>query len=243
MAITTQPPRFYCAQLPHPRLSDRYCALDADETHHARKVLRLEIGEPVDLFDGRGGLAHATIEDYEGSSTLCHVTAVESLSMRKPVITVATALPKGTRAEEMVNQLSQAGADRVIPLRTERSIVDPRAAKLERFERHAVESAKQSGRLHFMTIAPVMDFAQVLHEGRDMGLIATPSETIDRAWEKQLPELDRLLVLIGPEGGWSPDELRMADAAGFMAWTFSSNVMRIEAAAPTAVALLRYLGA
>jgi len=241
MAIRARPPRFYCSQLPHPRLSDRYCMLDADETHHARKVLRLEVGEPVELFDGRGGLAHATIEDYDGSTALCHVTAVETMPPRTPVVTVATAVPKGPRAEAMVDQLSQAGADRVIPLRTQRSVVDPRAAKLEKFERHAIESAKQSGRLHFMTIAPVAEFADMMREPRDLGLIATPGDLVDRAWESKLSDAQRLLLLIGPEGGWSPEELRAADAAGFLAWTFSPNVMRIEAAAAAAVALLRYL--
>ncbi|MCC6679317.1 MAG: 16S rRNA (uracil(1498)-N(3))-methyltransferase [Phycisphaeraceae bacterium] len=250
--LSSRPPRFYCPQLPHPRLSDRFCSLDAQESRHARKVLRLEVGDPVELFDGRGGLAHATIEEFDSSTTLCHVVSVESLDKPRPYITVATAVPKGPRADDMINQLSQVGADRVIPLRCERSIVEPRIGKLDRFERQAVESAKQSGRLFFMAIDEPRDFADVLTEPRDLALIATPGSApapgnasqINSDLEKRLrvPEgVGRILLLIGPEGGWSDDELRHAVSAGFHAWSFSPNVLRIETAATVAVALLRYL--
>ncbi len=202
----------------------------------------------MELFDGRGGLAHATIEEFDSSTTLCHVVSVEALDKPRPYITVATAVPKGPRADDMINQLSQVGADRVIPLRCERSIVEPRIGKLDRFERQAVESAKQSGRLFFMTIDEPRDFTDVLTEPRDLALIATPAPAngnqINSDLEKRLrvPEgVGRILLLIGPEGGWSDDELRQASAAGFHIWSFSPNILRIETAAPVATALLRYL--
>jgi 16S rRNA (uracil1498-N3)-methyltransferase len=81
----------------------------------------------------------------------------------------------------------------------------------------------------------------VLREPRDVALLALPGDQMDRKADPSLKEAERVLLLVGPEGGWSGDELRIAEEAGLVNWTFGANVMRIETAAPIAVALLRYL--
>lgn len=234
-------PRFYCQSLPHPRLSEPFATLDAEQTRHARKVLRVQVGQPVELFDGHGRLARATVADYQSDATLCKVQEVDLVEPDRPLLTVAAAVPKGGRGDDMVNQLSQVGADRFIPLRTERSVVDPREAKLERYAAAAIESAKQSRRLFLMQIEPVQDFQDVLSFERDLALIASPyAEPIDRLADK-LKTAEHAMVFIGPEGGFTEHEIELAAGSGCLPWRIGGNVLRIETAAVAAVAIVRYL--
>jgi 16S rRNA (uracil1498-N3)-methyltransferase len=131
--------RFYCPDLTAPQVE-----LDRDDAQHARKALRLAAGHTVELFDGQGTLATGRIEEM---TRRCVVEVAERRSVEPltPRIDVAVAMPKGSRADVMVEKLSELGADRLIALVTERSVVEPREAKMARFGRMAVESAKQCG--------------------------------------------------------------------------------------------------
>ncbi|MEX2388333.1 MAG: RsmE family RNA methyltransferase [Phycisphaeraceae bacterium] len=234
-------PRFHCAHLPHPRLAQTPCVLDADESHHARKVLRLKPGTAIELFDGQGGLAQAKLAAYEGRSAVCQVVSLERHDPPRPRVTVAAAIPKGGRAEPMVNQLSQAGADVFVPMVSEHSVVDPREGKLERFGRHAIESAKQCGRLHVMAVEPTRGFDALLAESADVRLLAAPGGGSAAGLGERVARAGRVLVLIGPEGGFSEAEQAAAAEAGFQQWAIGPYTMRIETAAVAAAALLRYL--
>lgn len=255
--------RFFCPVLPKPAIpetgpvespvvtgiaggggvSDARCTLDRQESHHARKVLRLSVGDPVELFDGQGALAQASIEKYDAAArALCHIISTQHQPPIIPSITVASAVPKGPRADAMVAQLSQLGVDRFIPLQADHSVAAPSPARLERFAKSAIESAKQCRRLWLMRVeephTPADAWAE---EGYDLKLIT--AQGCD-----PLPDLaDRLrssrnvLVLVGPEGGWSPAERASSTDAGCLNWSIAPNVLRIETAA-TAAAVLRYLG-
>lgn len=235
------PARFFCTELPHPRLSDPRCLLGADETKHARKVLRITRGEPVELFDGTGKVGTAILESYSEHGAVCLVTAITEMPPLLPRITVAGAVPKGSHADEMINQLSQLGCNRYIPITTEHSVVDPRDGKIDRFRRIAVESAKQSGRLTLMQVEDVQDFGDILAEVCDFGVICTPKGQRPADLAADLRDRQHAIVLIGPEGGFSDDELHRAVHAGYVKWCMSPNVLRIETAACAAVSLLRYL--
>ena len=235
-------PRLYHPDLPHPRLAERPCQLDPEQTRHVRKVLRCQAGDRVELFDGEGGLAQAVLTGFDGPRALCRVEHVDHEPPASPRITVAAALPKGSRPDDMIEQLSQVGADRFVPLRTERSVVDPRPQKLDRLQRQAVEAAKQCGRLHVMAVETVQTLDDVLKEPADRRLIAERDGALPMS-NDALRGLTSLQVLIGPEGGWSERELGQAEAAEAQRWSMGPYVMRVETAAPAAVALLRYLTA
>lgn len=233
-------PRLYHPQLPHPRLAERPCLLDPEQTRHVRKVLRRGEGDAIELFDGEGGLAHAVIAGFDGPRAACRVEHLEHHDPPKPRITVAAAMPKGTRPDDMVEQLSQVGADCFVPLLTEHGVVSPRPQKLERLERQAVESAKQCGRLHLLQIGSPLEFDQALAEPADVRLIASITGK-PLALGERLRAATSVQVLVGPEGGWSDAELDAAQKAGALTWSLGSHVLRIETAAPAAVAVLRYL--
>jgi len=231
--------RFYCDNLPDTALSEPVLSLDADQARHARRVLRLQPGDGVELFDGRGRVAQAQLVSFDGGATL-KLISVQTVAALRPCIELATAMPKGGRADDMVNQFTQLGVDRITPLRTRRSSVDPRDAKLERLQRIAVEAAKQCGRAWLPVIDPMMDLQDVLPRPADLRLAAALSDDA-QPHPSMWREAARIQILIGPEGGWSDEEHAQLKAAGSHLWRLGPHTLRIETAAAAAVALLRYL--
>jgi 16S rRNA (uracil1498-N3)-methyltransferase len=236
--------RFYCDNLPRISESDGFLSdeppilatLGELETHHARRVLRLELRQEVELFDGRGGVGRGLLESWSPGQV--RLTRLRQVPAPTPALEMAVAIPKGPRAEEMVNQLSQVGVDRLIPLQTRRGVVDPRPQKLDKFARVAIESAKQSGRAHLMSVAPRATLGEVLAGAYDLRFIAAPGRP---PCEKAGPKLEaarRVLILVGPEGGWTEEELEAARAAGCLPWVLGPNILRIETAAVAAAAIV-----
>lgn len=216
--------------------------LDSDQSHHARRVLRLVAGDRVEVLDGKGRTAIAELMDYQRDHAQLRVIELQDHAPAKPRITLAVALPKGSRGDDMVNQLSQAGADRLIPLRTRRSVTDFSDHRRMRFERIIIESARQCGRMRLLEVEEEWDLRSVLREEIALRLMASPEvESTSRMQiEQRLQQADSVLVLIGPEGGWTDDELALAREAGCLNWCLGPHVLRIETAAVAAVSILRY---
>ena len=230
--------RVYC-----PSLRDGTFELDAEQANHARRVLRLDMGDTLEVFDGAGQVGTARVVEAGKRMTIQIIERHEAPRPR-PWIDLAVAIPKGGRADVMVEKASELGADRLIPLLTDRSVVEPRGGKLERFERLALESAKQCGRNWVMQVdepAPLDDLiAQADH---DLKLIADVAADGPRAVQNVHSEAKgakRVIVLIGPEGGWTDRERNAAFSAGFLEWRLAPNVLRIETAATAALAILRH---
>lgn len=233
--------RFYCNPIGEGRVT-----LDPDQAAHARKSLRLTVGDRVELYDGRGGLADGCIVEA-GRDVVIDIDARRTAPRSVPTIDLAVAIPKGPRADALVDSVSQAGADRLIPLITEWSVVDPGGKKLERFERIAAESSKQSGRAWLMAVEKPITFVDlVARADHGLKLLADlqPMHIEPPATELMptIRDVERLMIAIGPEGGFSPRERQVADAAGFRAWRFGPHVMRVETAATVAVGVIRQLG-
>ncbi|MEO0476582.1 MAG: RsmE family RNA methyltransferase [Planctomycetota bacterium] len=229
-------PRFYCD--PIPAQPGSAVTLDKDQARHATRVLRLSEGDALQLIDGRGTVAHATLTTADAQAS-CTIQRVEQVSARSPRIELATAIPKGPRADSMVNDLAQLGADVLIPLMSERSVVHPRDNKLQRFRKAAAEAGKQSGNAWFMRVNEPVAFADALVSETGLKLIADPYAEPIADLAQRLDSVSSVRVLIGPEGGLTDQELADAHDAGFIPWRFSPNTLRIETAAVTAVAILR----
>ncbi|MCC7205007.1 MAG: 16S rRNA (uracil(1498)-N(3))-methyltransferase [Phycisphaeraceae bacterium] len=214
--------------------------LDQDEARHALRVLRLRPGEPVEIFNGQGLAARG---DFlcQGRDAGVKLTSLRHTPRPMPTLTLAVAMPKGPRVDQLVSQLTQLGVDTLVPLLTERTVVDPGQSKLDRLRKLVIESAKQCGRDWLMDIAPPTTFSVLLTLPRDLLLIADPlGRPLDAHTTQQAaPSPHSLLVLVGPEGGLTPDETELAIAAGGRPWRFASHILRIETAAVAAAALLR----
>lgn len=217
-----------------------HVAITGDEAQHAVRVKRLGEGDPLELLDGRGRVASATIEAAEklgkksGWSLTARIDAVRSVPMPSPAVHVRTAPPKGPRLEHMIDQLAQAGAASWGPLITKRTVVDPREGKLARLERVAAEASKQSGRAWTLEIAPAMRFADAI-DGAGNTILANASGDFV---QPGVIAVSSITLLIGPEGGWEDRELARAREAGVRIVRFGPHVMRIETAAVVAAGAL-----
>lgn len=216
--------------------------VDQLQAHHARKVLRLREGDLVEVFDGRGGSGTGKIIGWHNGMQV-QVLKGQFTPRLKPRLVVASAVPKGSHAQEMVNQMSQVGVDAWQPMHTERSVVEPGEGKMDRFARIAVEAARQCGRAHLMEIQPPLDYQQVLHSTLNVNQLKLIACADGQPLQPQTDDLNsfKALVLIGPEGGWTEHEIVQARQFGFQIWRMGPHVMRIETACVAAGTLLRYL--
>ncbi|MAE63467.1 MAG: hypothetical protein CMJ18_04275 [Phycisphaeraceae bacterium] len=217
-------------------LSDPEVDLDGGQAHHLRDVLRLREGDPVEVFDGAGCVGAGRMAGRGGVV----LESVRRVAAPVPAIDLAVALPKGPRGDDLVAVASQLGAARLIPLRTQRSTVHPRPTRYARFEKIAVESARQCGRAYLLKVSPTTPFEDVLREGHDLRVMTAPNAARDEI-ASRLQSARRVLVLVGPEGGWTDDEVDLAGRAGCAALCLGANVLRIETAAAAALAVVAYL--
>lgn len=218
--------------------------LDGPEGRHAVSVRRLRVGEEVVLTDGAGTGAHGTVEAVHGKDRLdVAVSGVRTEDEPRPRITVVQALPKGDRGEVSVETMTETGVDAIVPWQAARCITQwkgERGAKsLAKWRATAREAGKQSRRLRFPEVAEAMtskevaallagaDFAAVLHE--------EGSEPLATA---ALPGAGSIVLVVGPEGGVSPDELALFADAGAAPYRLGRTVLRTSTAGTAACALL-----
>ena len=206
--------------------------LEPDDAHHLARVLRLRAGDPLVLGDGAGRWRPARFGD-----ALEVAGPIEAAARATPEITVAFALVKGDKPELVVQKLTELGVDRIAPFRAARSVVrwdDAKAAKaVARLRSVARSAAQQAHRPWLPEVEEVSDFA---------ALLARPGAALaDR--EGSPPGLAQPTVLVGPEGGWDPEERAAAGAAGLRIVAVGAHVLRAETAAVTVGAILTGLRA
>jgi 16S rRNA (uracil1498-N3)-methyltransferase len=201
--------------------------LAAQDAHHLERVLRARPGDPLVLGDGAGSWRTARFGD-----PLEDLGEVERAPRPQPVVTVAFALVKGDRPELVVQKLTELGVDRITPFRARRSVVqwdEARAAKaLERFRAVARAATQQCHRPWLPEVTPIADFDDLL-AGDGVALA-------DR--EGGPPSLLQPTLLVGPEGGWAPEERSAAVRVGLPTVGIGVHVLRSETAAVTAGAFL-----
>ncbi|MCC7294214.1 MAG: 16S rRNA (uracil(1498)-N(3))-methyltransferase [Phycisphaerales bacterium] len=231
-------PRFHL-----PTLREGDGELTGDEAHHAASVLRLRIGARIELFDGRGGRAAATISHVRRGHVAVTIEGVApSGPQPTPHVILAVAPPKGPRQQVLVEKCTELGAAAFQPLRTERSVVKGGDALQQHWQRWALEACRQCGRDHLPEVRAGAECAAVFDERRAGGfmLLADPSPDAapPSAWVKDAFGAVEVLVLVGPEGGWTHEEREAAIRAGAAPASLSRQVLRVETAAIAATALL-----
>jgi len=235
------PYRFYVPDLRRQAGGD--IALPEDQAHHARDVLRLEMGREVVVFDGEGAWGLGTVQRV-GKGVSVALEGVQMALPGAPALTMATAVPKGERAEWLVEQASQLNVSAVQWLSCERSVVKPGAGKMDKWRRLAIESAKQCGRTHLLRVVePVSLEALLLGAGAALVMWLEPRAggTVREALA-QLAVGQQVMALVGPEGGWSPEEstfLESQVATGRVKRVrLTATVLRIETACAAVAALV-----
>jgi 16S rRNA (uracil1498-N3)-methyltransferase len=217
--------RFYVNQV----LAAGPIMLQGPEAHHLATVCRLRPGDRVCLFNGDGREYTAELVAVARRSVDLQVLAAEEpqreLGFR---LEVAAPLPKGDRAQFLLEKLTELGATAFAPLRTERSVVHPREARLEKLQRYVIEASKQCGRNVLLKLEELTSWQMYcpradLPELRILAHPGAPSET----W----PPGRDVALAVGPEGGFTDDEVALARAAGWRTVGLGPRIMRVETAA------------
>ena len=227
--------RFYCPDLD----PTRPIRLTGPEAHHLARVRRLGVGNEVELFDGERPDAVRAVVVRLGRDLVELESRGETVPDRGPKVALvaACAIPKGERFDWLVEKAVEIGVARLVPLRTARSTVDPRAGKLDRQRRSIVEASKQCGRNRLMRLDPPVGFSDYLtSESSPSRLIAEPLGAEPGTWPIADPTGSRA-ILIGPEGGFTPEESDAAEAIGWVRVNLGSAILRIETALIVGAAL------
>ncbi|GAC1465870.1 MAG: 16S rRNA (uracil(1498)-N(3))-methyltransferase [Isosphaeraceae bacterium] len=214
--------------------------LEGDEARHLCLVRRIGVGRVVELFDGEGFATCARVVALRKDRV--ELQALESsMPERAPLVhlTLATAVPKGDRFDWLVEKATESGVSCLIPLLTERSVIDPRRSKLERLGRTVIEAAKQCGRNRLMKIEAPTLWVDLLtrFEPGTVRLLAHPGGRTFAQWPRP-QQGGRAVLAIGPEGGFTEPEVQIADHKGWETVGLGTTLLRIETAALTAIVRL-----
>lgn len=239
--------------LPDSCITPPSVSVAGDLLRHLRDSLRTRVGETLMIGDGRTRRYRITVTAITKQGLTGHIS--ESLSRpagTTPSLTLGQALLKGDKMDWVIQKATELGVSRIVPLLCRHSLVQPKAGRIDqqlaRWQRIALEAAQQSEQWSVPTIdlpRPLATFCSAsTHDLRLM--LAERRETGARMNDLPLPTAPEssVVVVIGPEGGWTQDEAAEAEQAGFLPVTLGPTVLRAETAAVTAVGILQHrLGA
>lgn len=217
--------------------------------HHATRVLRLGVGDPVVLFDGHGGEHDAVITRIHRNDVAVRVTGFRDVDRESPLcVTLAQGISSGDRMDITLRKAVELGVGRIVPIATERSVVKLRDERADRRRQHwqalAIAACEQCGRNTVPAVAEPVDYRS--------WLAALPKEpgtqtriALAVGGETSLAGLPRpvgdVVLLVGPEGGLSPEEASLAASRGFTPVRMGPRTLRTETAALVAMAAMQTL--
>jgi 16S rRNA (uracil1498-N3)-methyltransferase len=217
-----------------------------------QRVLRLTVGDCVDIFDGRGGEYRSEIIGQDRHGVVLRILETIPSRPESPlIVTMGQSLIKGDKMDAVVQKATEMGVSRVIPFVSSRSVVrlhDVRAAeRVKRWRRIAVESAKQCGRAIPLDVEGVLRFDEVLHRAPPRAIRIVLWEHATNRLKPFLREAERLperpravYFLVGPEGGFTEEEIRQAQKVHFVPLGLGLRILRVETAGLGLVSILQY---
>ena len=235
--------RFYIGQIS----GDKAVLTDTNQLHHVRDVLRLKTGDTIIVFDSAGHEYKATITSISKKQVELNLTPLKIRRSNSVRLTVACAIPKAGRMDDIIDNLTQLGVERIIPMLTDRVVVKldlaAREARLSRWQKIAQSAAQQCQRRRVPVISPVTDVKKVISESRDFDLKLIPHLTGERTLIKDILAKSRaknIIVLIGPEGDFNPEEVELALNNGFIPVSLGDTVLRVATAATAVTGYIKF---
>ena len=237
--------RFYVLQ---PRIENGMLKIEGDEVKHIRKVLRLKAGDEIVVFDGLGKEFEGTIVEERLSSVVIRVQNIISSKKDSPLeVTLAQSLLKGEKMDYLIQKATELGVKKIIPFFSSRSVPllekSGRLKRHHRWERIAIEASKQCGRGVVPKIEPLQGYSEMLQS-------VSPDPLRLILWEREKTNLKEVLgksigmkeifFIIGPEGGFSQEEIEEANKAGFLRVTLGRRILRAETASLCLLSILQY---
>ncbi|HEX9962485.1 MAG TPA: 16S rRNA (uracil(1498)-N(3))-methyltransferase [Pyrinomonadaceae bacterium] len=238
--------RFYA---PPENFRDNEITLDFEQTKHLRDVLRLRVGENINVFDGAGKEFSCAIAEIGKRETVLKIIA--EANPRAPEssldLTLAVALLKGEKFDLVLQKAVELGAARFVPLQTRRADVKLKDAgeiekKLERWRKIVVEAAKQCGRAKLMQIDNPQNFEKFIEKSAALDLSDERLVLFSERGGESFSGVEagrKFTAVIGAEGGWEDAEIDSARANGFQIVTLGGRILRAETAAISIAAILQ----
>ena len=214
-------------------LAENVVTVSDSEAHHLLHVLRANCGNELTLFDGNGNSAAAVITAMDRRTVQCTIRQFyPSTTASSATLCVAVSPPKGDRLRWLVEKLTEIGVDSVLLMQTQRTIVNPREAKLDKLRQTVIAACKQSQRPRLMQIEPLRSFDEIItasaHSATQL-VIAHPYASVTPPTEEAVEQ--QICVMIGPEGGFTDAEVERAISAGALPAAWTSGILRTETAA------------
>ena len=219
-----------------------------EDAKHAR-VLRLRVGDTLILCDGQGKDYHCSIRRMESESIECEVTeTVPCIAEPSVKVSILVGLPKGDKAETIIQKCVESGAEEILFFPSERCVMKLKsgteAKKLERFQKIAEEAAKQSGRGIIPKVGLLKDIAEAFNHANKTDLPLFMYETGDRETMREavesVGEIRTAAIITGPEGGFDPYEAELAKIMGLHICSMGPRIFRCETAPIAALSALMY---
>ncbi|MBZ0104399.1 MAG: 16S rRNA (uracil(1498)-N(3))-methyltransferase [Sulfuricella denitrificans] len=235
--------RFYCPQRLGP---GQIFDLPPEAAHHAVKVLRMETGQELRLFNGEGGEYTATITHIGKRGVRVKTSAFHEREAESPLkITLAQAISSGDRMDYTLQKAVELGITRIQPLASERCVVKLTGERADKRVRHwqqiVISACEQCGRNFVPEVAPIQPFVHWLGhlppDAQHLMLAPGAQYSLSKLNAPTVP----VTLLTGPEGGFSPNEIRAAESCGFLPVSLGPRVLRTETAALTALAAMQTL--
>jgi 16S rRNA (uracil1498-N3)-methyltransferase len=237
--LTEMSERFYVS-FP---LAPGYVQLEGSEAHHLATVSRMRPGDEVILFNGDGRQYHSIIQSIAKKHVTLTVESVSAPIRELPFrLEIVVPLPKGDRGQFLIEKLTEIGVAVYSPLQTQRSVMHPSDAKMDKLQRYVIEASKQCGRNTLMTIGPLAKWAVYATQqpGPSKRWLAHPGGRPSMELHAAHAHND-VVIAIGPEGGWTDDEVGLAQKNGWGIVDLGPRILRVETAA-IALAHLAGLG-
>lgn len=232
--------------------------LAGPEAHHLLHVMRAAVGTPVTLFDGGGAEFAGVVESVRRAEAVVRIVERREIDRELPFeLIVGVALPKGDRQKWLVEKLTELGVTNLVPLITQRGVAQPTASAAERLQRSVIESAKQCGRNRLMKIAEPAAWGEWVGMNvrfmksdlrfAEQGATAGSNAAIERIvahpdgvpiGEMKLQRNAAVVVAVGPEGGFTDDEINTPAAAGWRKVSLGARILRVETAAVALAAVV-----
>ncbi len=221
---------------------------DAAQLHHIRDVLRLKAGDAVIVFDKAGREYKATIAAINKKQAELILMPLKTKRHQNVKLTIACAIPRGNYMDDIIDYLTQLGVERIIPMLTDRVVVklDTAAAqnRLLRWQKIAQNAAQQCQRSNIPVISSVTEFNDVIAYSKDFDLKLMPHLSGKRRLIKSVFSkggYKNIIVLIGPEGDFTPNEVSLALHNGFTPVSLGYTVLRVATAAIVVASYIKFV--
>jgi 16S rRNA (uracil1498-N3)-methyltransferase len=242
-------PRFY---VPQEQIKGKQIIITGSDVNHIKNVLRLRIDDKIEVFDSSQKVYLCKLQEFNREFIRGVIASqIQEDTELKIDITLAQCLPKVKKMDFIIQKATELGANQIIPVTSERSvprIEDKAEKKITHWQKIAQEAAEQSGRSKIPKILSLTSFSELVKSARNYDLALIPWEgerenTIKKVLttHKPLPagrQGNNLIMVIGPEGGFSQAEIKIAQENGLVPISLGKRILRCETAALTCLALL-----